>query len=143
MIEASKVAELLGGKKVFPEPRLSEVEFFDHITQGLPVAALDVLLDSQFISREEAARLVVSPRTLARRKKAARLSPAESDRLARVARLISYAIEVFGDQEKAAAWLRRPNRVLQQKPPLDLLTTESGARLVETVLARIEHGVYS
>lgn len=55
----------------------------------------------------------------------------------------SNAIAVFGDQQKAAAWLRRPNRVLPQKTPLDLLATESEARLVEPVLARMEHGVYS
>jgi putative toxin-antitoxin system antitoxin component (TIGR02293 family) len=143
MIEASKVAEMLGGGRVFPEPGLSEMQLFDHIQEGLPVTALEVLLDSKRLSREEASQLVVSPRTLARRKKGARLSPEESDRLARVARIISYAIEVFDDEDKAADWLRRPNRALQHNVPMELLITESGARLVETVLARIEHGIFS
>jgi putative toxin-antitoxin system antitoxin component (TIGR02293 family) len=49
----------------------------------------------------------------------------------------------MGDPEKAHNWLRRPNRALHNRLPMDLLETESGARVVETILARIEHGIYS
>jgi putative toxin-antitoxin system antitoxin component (TIGR02293 family) len=143
MIEASKVAEILGGSKVFRQSGVSEMQFFDQVNQGLPVRALESLLDAHLLSKEEAARLIVSPRRLARRKKPTRLTTEESDRLARVARLISYTIAVFDDEQKAAQWLRRPNRALHQKTPIELLGTDSGARLVEAGLARIEHGVYS
>jgi putative toxin-antitoxin system antitoxin component (TIGR02293 family) len=143
MIEASKVVEILGGRKVFRQSGLSEMQFFDQINRGLPISALESLLAAHLLSKEEAAWLVVSPRSLARRKQSSRLTPEESDRLARVARLISYAIAVFDDEQKAAQWLRRSNRALNQKTPIELLGTDSGARLVEAVLARIEHGVYS
>lgn len=50
---------------------------------------------------------------------------------------------VFGDSEKAWEWLNRPNRVLAQKAPLDVIETDSGFHSVLGVLGRIEHGVYS
>lgn len=45
-------------------------------------------------------------------KERASLSPSESDRLARVVRLISRAEEALEDREKAHRWLRKPNRAL-------------------------------
>ena len=71
------------------------------------------------------------------------LSPEESDRFARVLRLVALAEETFGDRDKARLWLRRPNRALEGRVPLDLLDTDGGARAVETILSRITHGVYS
>ncbi len=64
----------------------------------------------------------------------------ESDRLMRVA---AQAAEVLGSKEKASSWLRSPNRALAGSRPLDIIDTDLGAREVETVLGRIEHGVYS
>lgn len=63
----------------------------------------------------------------------------ESDR----AQVLRRTQEVFGDPEKAAGWLQRPNRVLNNVPPITLLGTASGCKKVETVLGRIEHGVFS
>jgi putative toxin-antitoxin system antitoxin component (TIGR02293 family) len=52
-------------------------------------------------------------------------------------------VRLFESPEVAARWLRRPNRALGGERPLDLLTSDAGARVVEQVLGRIEHGVYS
>jgi putative toxin-antitoxin system antitoxin component (TIGR02293 family) len=49
---------------------------------------------------------------------------------------------VFGDPEVAREWLLTPNPALDHEIPLRLLRTGSGARVVEAVLIRIEHGVY-
>ncbi len=138
-----KIAETMGGYEVFSHPINSDLQFFAEISRGLPVDALEQLVDHHLLSRAEAAHLVISPRTLARRKKKQRLSLQESDRLARVARIITYAGEVLGEQEKAHTWLRRPNRALENRLPLDLLETETGARVVETILGRMGQGVYS
>jgi putative toxin-antitoxin system antitoxin component (TIGR02293 family) len=61
----------------------------------------------------------------------------------RIARIAAVAEETFQNAEKAAAWLRRPNRALGDHKPLDLLITSTGARLVEDVLGRIATGVFS
>jgi putative toxin-antitoxin system antitoxin component (TIGR02293 family) len=57
--------------------------------------------------------------------------------------VIARAIEVFGNSEKAASWLDRPNRVLAGATPRSFLSTPEGREKVLTVLGRIEHGVYS
>ena len=51
--------------------------------------------------------------------------------------------ETLGDEEKAAAWLKTPNRALRGARPLDQLDTDPGVREVESVLGRIAYGVYS
>ncbi len=69
-----------------------------------------------------------------------RLSSEQSDRLARVVRVTS-AEAAIGDGAKAARWLRKPNRALQGRRPLDLLASDVGARVVEQELGRMEHGL--
>lgn len=58
-------------------------------------------------------------------------------------RVLKHAEEVFGDPAKAFLWLRRPNAVLRNATPIDLLDTPEGIQQVDTLLGRIEHGVYS
>jgi len=53
------------------------------------------------------------------------------------------AEEVLGTAEKAARWLKKPNRALGGAVPLAQLDTDIGARQVEEILGRIEHGLYS
>jgi putative toxin-antitoxin system antitoxin component (TIGR02293 family) len=134
---------MLGNYEVFRTPLKSDMQLFDEVQQGLPPAALDQMIKRHLLSLEEMTHLVISQRTLARRRKEKHLSPEESDRLARLARIMAHAEEVFGDKEKAHTWLRRPNRAMEGRLPLDLLETETGGRIVETILGRIQHGIYS
>jgi putative toxin-antitoxin system antitoxin component (TIGR02293 family) len=53
------------------------------------------------------------------------------------------AFAVFGAEDRAATWLRRPNRALNGELPIDLLDTDVGARQIEDILGRIEHGIVS
>ncbi len=57
--------------------------------------------------------------------------------------VISRTVDVFGEAEKAQAWLDRPNRVLVGATPRSLLSTPEGREQVLTLLGRIEHGVHS
>jgi uncharacterized protein (DUF2384 family) len=45
--------------------------------------------------------------------------------------------------EKASHWLQTSNRGLGGEVPLDLMDTDAGVREVETVLGRIEYGLFS
>jgi putative toxin-antitoxin system antitoxin component (TIGR02293 family) len=63
--------------------------------------------------------------------------------LVRFARIATFASDVLGDDAKASRWLQRPNRALSGRQPLSLLDTDLGAREVEAILGRIEHGVFS
>ncbi|WNH54209.1 antitoxin Xre/MbcA/ParS toxin-binding domain-containing protein [Stenotrophomonas oahuensis] len=62
---------------------------------------------------------------------------AESDRVLRVARVVSEAERVFGDATKAGRWLSSVSTILGGKPQ-DLLATDAGARDVEYELMRID-----
>jgi hypothetical protein len=73
----------------------------------------------------------------------ARLTPEQSDVVIRTAQTLVKAIDVLGDREKAAHWLTTANRALGGEIPISLLDTSAGAHEVETVLERIEFGVYS
>jgi putative toxin-antitoxin system antitoxin component (TIGR02293 family) len=62
-------------------------------------------------------------------------------RLVRCARLFALALHVLQDRRSAARWLKSPQRELGDSIPLTLVQTEVGARTVERVLGRMEHGV--
>ena len=61
----------------------------------------------------------------------------------RLAQVYATAVETLGDGDKAADWLKTPNRALRGGRPLDQLDTDPGVREVEDVLGRIAYGVYS
>ena len=67
------------------------------------------------------------------------LTPVNSERVLRVARVTAKARETFG-RDKADLWLERETSSLGNQPPMALLATESGARAVELLLGRIDHG---
>jgi len=90
--------------------------------------------------KELATSLDLSPRSLQRRRAEGRLARYESDRLYRLARIVALAKRYLGEDQTAKRWLRRPNRALGGRTPLQLIDTEPGARAVENVLGRIAYG---
>jgi putative toxin-antitoxin system antitoxin component (TIGR02293 family) len=95
-------------------------------------------------SDEEIFALVVPKRTLARRKAAnEQLTVEETDKALRLARIAVQAERVFGDAGKAHRWLRKAKRELRGETPVAYLASESGARVVEEMLFRIEHGMFA
>ena len=122
----------------------SDLELADAIRSGLPPRALEVVVDTGRLTASELHDLVGSRRTLLRKRKTGKpLSTGESDRLARLIRVILRAEDALGDRDKAHRWLRKENRALDGRRPLDLLGSDVGARVVEQVLGRIEHGLHS
>lgn len=112
------------------------------IAAGLRWSLLQDLLDRSRMSADEAEALIAPRRTLMRRKRSGTFTSGESDRLARVLDILKLAEETFGDPAKAHRWLRTSNGAVGGNRPLDLCSTGEGARLVETVLGRLAHGVY-
>jgi len=114
------------------------------IQKGLRFSELQTLQNSLDLPFDQlAAKLCISRSTLHRRKAAGRLSPDESDKVMRLSRLLDHAAKVFGDVEKARAWLKFPQVGLGGAVPLDYAQTEVGAREVDDLLGRIDYGVYS
>jgi len=119
-------------------------DLIHQIQKGLRFSELKTLQDTLDLPFEKlAAKLCMSRSTLQRRKTAGRLSPDESDKVVRFSRLLKHATTVFGDVERARAWLKHPQVGLGGAVPLDYASTEAGAREVENLLGRIDYGVYT
>jgi len=74
-----------------------------------------------------------------------RLNPFETERLTRLTRVVSEATQLFGDEKTALDWLYTPADFLHdEKPiqPMKLAETESGARMVESMISRTVHGFF-
>lgn len=115
------------------------------VEKGLPFRVVERLRRNMGLTNEEFAELIqVRPRTLSRRKEGGRLQPDESDRALRASRLFGGALELFeGDADAARAWLSSAQPALGGAVPLSVAKTELGAREVEQLLGRLEHGVFS
>lgn len=137
---------MLGGARLLGKQVRTVLDLADLIEQGVPRKAAERLRARLRLTEQELARsLGVSAKTLQRQAQSdqARLSPSQSDRLYRLARIVAIAEEVFENNDRARHWLREPQRGLGSRVPLELLQTEAGAREVEDLLGRIEHGVFS
>ena len=116
---------------------------FDAASARVKPAALTDLARHGY-SEDEIFALVVPKRTLARRKAAHEsLTVEETDKALRLARIAVQAERVFGEPEKAHRWLRKAKRELNGETPLAYLASEAGARVVEEMLHRIEHGMFA
>ena len=136
------LAEHLGGRRTLGRDIRSDFEMEEAIRAGLPVAAVESVVREGTLRSSELYSLVIPRRTLAHRKRLGRpLTADQSDRLTRVVRVAAGAEEAIGDVDKARRWLRKPNRALRGRTPLELLENNVGVRIVEQVLGRIEHGL--
>ena len=142
MPQVKELFKTLGGSTVFKKHLQSTEDVRAMIHKGFPYRSLEFVLSKFHLDLPRMSRILsVPPRTMARRKAEQRLTAQESDRLARLARILSYASTVFGSEEKASTWLTRPHRVLEGTAPIELLDTDLGTQVVEAMLGRIEHGV--
>jgi putative toxin-antitoxin system antitoxin component (TIGR02293 family) len=115
------------------------------LRQGLPVSVLGNFRENWgFTIMELAGSLSIPKSTLMRMlERRNRMALVDSDRVYRLASILTLAEEAIGNREKAQRWLRQPNQVLGNETPLRALETEIGARRVEQVLGRIAYGSVS
>lgn len=120
------------------------LELARKIHAGVPYKSVERFRLATRFAESELQRVTGIPaRTWTRRKKAGKFTPEESERIARIARIFEQAEGVLGSKEAALRWLAEPNLGLGKEAPIDAAGTELGAREVEELLSRIEHGVYS
>lgn len=135
---ASSVAQRLLGLKIV----VDNLQLVKNIQEGLPHSALvRVKTATDLPDTPLSAALGVSTKTLTRmRESKAPLSPDVGDRLYRLAHIVALAQQVLESPERARDWLLAPQFGLNRQRPIDLMTTDLGAREVEDLLLRIEHG---
>jgi putative toxin-antitoxin system antitoxin component (TIGR02293 family) len=111
---------------------------------GFPTGCAFTFKDALMLTRGELdALLDVDPEKLAQASAdGATLDVFTRRRLIRCARLFALALHVLEDRRAAARWLKSPQRELGGAIPLFLVQTEVGARTVERVLGKMEHGIH-
>lgn len=118
------------------------IALIERIRAGLPYREVAEAAAAVHVNVKDLADFGIIPqRTLSHSKKTGRFTQAQSDRVARFFRVWQTASETFGHPDKARAWMMRPTRPLGGRAPVTLLDTEEGARLVEDLLLRIDHGL--
>lgn len=160
------VASVLGGEKVLGQKVRRRIDFDALIKKGLPIGIIFHIKREFNLPDEVIARIIgASLRTVARKRILAeapakakrgtvskahrkaktqeRLTPVESDRVYRFARIVALADDVFEDRKEALEWLNSPQFGLGGRIPFDMLQTDAGSREVEELLIRIDHGVIS
>ena len=125
-----------------PQARQRTGDLVNAVRKGFPAVRLNKMVRTLSVDRDVLLRVLgVSERTVQRKHgTSGRLSQAVSDRLSRIDRIYALALDVFGDTEKAAAWLKRPSRALGNELPLQLLDTDAGTERVERELRQIQYG---
>ena len=122
---------------------MSAIRLIGLIEDGLPVSALDRVSLSVAPTDANFKYRIVSRATLARRRKPGnqRLLVDEGDRLVRLARVWTFAQDVWGNEERARAFFFRSHPLLAGRLPIDVvLASELGAELVNDILGRLKYG---
>lgn len=113
------------------------------VERGLPIKVINNLI-AWGLTRDEVFETIIPLRTWKRREsRHQHLSQEESERAVRTARILARAQAVMGDQESALDWLRAPKKRFEGRPPLGMLSTETGGRLVEQMLIQIDDGMFA
>jgi putative toxin-antitoxin system antitoxin component (TIGR02293 family) len=143
----TQVVNFLGGKQVFKKTITSKLDVHEVILKGIPGGALTYMVEH--IKTMKPADLVqalgVSIRTVQRRTGAPQrpLSQDQGGRAWKFAEVLTKATDVFGTQSDAEKWLTTPAVALDQRRPVDLLSSPAGVEMVEQLLGRLEYGVYT
>jgi len=136
---------LLGGKGIITKPIRSEFDIISLSNEGITKASLDALIGHLGISKKAFSENILdaSVKTLERKKSTDRLDKHTSSLVIEIAKVVEHAIDVFGDEEKVKRWINAPNRALNNTKPIDLFYIPTGLNMVNTILGRIEEGIYS
>jgi putative toxin-antitoxin system antitoxin component (TIGR02293 family) len=140
--DLERLVEVVDATKDDRGIRWSEEGMIDVIHEGLPHRSFEAIQADLGLTKEEVGRLVhISPRTASRRQQIGHFKVDESERILRIVRIWIRAAVIFRDADEAREWLKEPNYALGGKTPLSYADTEPGARIVEDLLGRIEHGL--
>jgi putative toxin-antitoxin system antitoxin component (TIGR02293 family) len=134
------VVRTLGGAAILRAQVRTIADLSRVISTGLPFRSLR-LVSAHYpeAQRRHVEQIVVPRSTLQRREQSGVLSPEESERLERVARLTALAEHVWESREAAQSFLTAPHSLLDDQAPLDLAATDLGARRVEELLWQLEY----
>ncbi len=127
----------------FVDP-LTATDRHDLIHKGMSTRLFLALVASFDRVTKEDVYLVagISEKTAARRKDAT-LPREAADAAMALIEITSLAEDVLGSHDNAEQWLVTPALGLDNRRPIELLSTRGGAEMVKTLLIRMDYGVYA
>jgi putative toxin-antitoxin system antitoxin component (TIGR02293 family) len=139
MVNVAAIEQMLGFQHAAGASLLAMSARIEH---GFPLESLARVSrmiapdDNRFETR------IVPAGTLKRRRRDRKpLTPVESERLQRVARVWAAAVDVFKTEDLARQFLTRPHPMLEHQAPLDVaLRNTPGLEAVESLLGRAKYG---
>src|ERR1035438_7326269 len=137
MMQPGHVADVMGGAAILGSRVLSAQDLETAVVTGLPKRALRLTLARACSSAKHARELLYRVVPEATFKRRTRLTPAESERTERLARVIAAAEYVWDSRDDPREWLTKPHPELENRAPLEAALTERGARRTEEVLDRL------
>lgn len=143
MVLPENIAEVMGGSAVLGHSIHSIGDLEGTISRGLPRRALRRTVERVYPAAGEARRVIFRVVPEATFKRRTRLSPAESERTERLARVIAAAEHAWKSRADAREWLIHSHPELGGRTPLDSAMTELGARRAEELLERLFYGIPS
>ena len=141
MIRPDRIANVMGGRAILRRRVHSIRDLERTVARGLPKRALRNTVERALTNKADARRVMFRLVPEATFKRRVRLSPAESERTERLARVIAAAEYAWNNQEDAREWLARRHTELGRRSPLETAMTELGARQVEELLDRLVYGI--
>jgi len=138
LVSPEKIASVMS---LSPLPR-SFAELDDLVRHGLPKSALREGVGHVARTADERRELlfrIIPEATFKRRRD--RLTPDESQKTERLARIFATALYVWDDEDDAREFLNTPHPLLDGRSPLDVAMTELGARRVEELLWKLFYGL--
>jgi len=140
--DVEAVAAALGGSRVLRMQVRTVAELSQLMSTGLPYGSLRALASHYPEAQRRGVETMILPRSTAqRREQSSVLSPEESERLERAARLTALAEWVWESRGAAQRFLTTPHPMLDGRSPIELAATDLGARRVEDLLWKLEYSL--
>jgi putative toxin-antitoxin system antitoxin component (TIGR02293 family) len=143
-MQPQAVVEVMGGSAAVHAPVRGLTDLRAEIKRGLRLDALHKTVEHVYRDPAERRRFlhrIVPEGSYKRRAKTGQLTPAESERTARIAHVVAFAEYVWDDPEAARQFLTTPHPELGDRLPIEVAVDDFGARHVEEILHGIVHGL--
>ncbi|MDJ0725639.1 MAG: DUF2384 domain-containing protein [Prochloraceae cyanobacterium] len=140
-ISSISTAQMLGGTAVLGVEVESDRDLEKVVLKGLPCEVIARVIDRIYPKQVTKYYELVPRSTLIRRQnEGSTLDLEESQKVERIARVFAFAIEVWGDEDKAREFMKKPHPMLDDRVPFEASLSELGARQVEQLLGRLMFG---
>ena len=143
-LSGAVIPPMLAPQSTMPEYFMSNKAKAVLASEGIQKISFEHFKKAAGFDYDEMAWLIgVARNTLINKKGAERFDISISEKIISLAELFTHGIDVFGSMDSFKNWLVQPNRALGMVTPFSLLCSQYGRNEVDTILGRIEWGVYS